>query len=129
MQIFMIIHVRYMYWCMPNESPVWLMCFCVHLTAGSAGILHPHSVYIPLHHCHGVVHSAPQYPSHYLPYTKVRYHVLPKLLCIGTSANFCIHQKSRSKIKGRVTCILLTLHCTFNCLCCHCFTCTHYACN
>lgn len=60
------------------------MCFCVHLTAGSAGILHPHSVYIPLHHCHGVVHSAPQYPSHYLPYTKVRYHVLPKLLCIGT---------------------------------------------
>lgn len=75
------------------------MCFCVHLTAGSAGILHPHSVYIPLHHGHGVVHSAPQYPSHYLPYTKVRYHVLPKLLCIGTSANFCIHQKSRSKIK------------------------------
>lgn len=44
-------------------------------------------------------------------------------------ANFCIHQKSRSKIKERVTCILLTLHCTFNCLCCHCFTCTHYACN
>lgn len=75
------------------------MCFCVHLTAGSAGILHPHSVYIPLHHGHGVVHGAPQYPSHYLPYTKVRYHVLPKLLCIGTSANFCIHQKSRSKIK------------------------------
>lgn len=85
------------------------MCFCVHLTAGSAGILHPHSVYIPLHHGHGVVHSAPQYPSHYLPYTKVRYHVLPKLLCIGTSANFCIHQKSRSKIKERVACILLTV--------------------
>lgn len=62
------------------ESPEGLMRFCVCLTAGFAGILYPHSVYIPLHYGHGVVYSAPQYPSHHLPYTKVRHQDLPLTL-------------------------------------------------